>query len=81
MRILDALLQALEAQGISVGVAVDDKHATTRASVLGEEVSFHIEERIDNVTIDLPPSKSRPSWAADYRGEASAFRRTRHLYR
>lgn len=62
MRILDALVRALEARGITLKLNVGQTATTTVATVLDEDIAFHIEERVQKVEIPVPASKRDPYW-------------------
>jgi hypothetical protein len=62
MRVLDALLKALDERGITIGIDVKEQRAVTCATVLDEMIPFHIEERVDHVTIPPPTPKRVGEW-------------------
>jgi len=59
MRILDALLRAMDDRGFSISVDIKDRSAITRAHVLDEVIPFHLEEHIEQVPVE-PPAPKRP---------------------
>jgi len=58
MRIMDALVKALEQRGLIIGFA-DDHHAGMRVNILGELLAFRIEEDLDRNERDLTPEEKR----------------------
>jgi hypothetical protein len=63
MRILDALLNAMDERGFSISVTVNGQQAITRAHVLDEIVPFHLEERIGQATANPPRERPHEAWA------------------
>lgn len=59
MRILDALLKALDERDVTIRIDVKEQRAITCAHILDEIVPFYIEERIEHVTVP-PPMPRRP---------------------
>jgi hypothetical protein len=55
LRIMDALVRALEARGFAVAISQDERSATF-ASVLDERIGFALEERVRTIekTVELP---------------------------
>jgi hypothetical protein len=63
MRILDALLKAMDDRGFTISVVVNGNQAVTRAHVLDEVVPFHLEERMDQTPIEAPTPRRPGEWA------------------
>ncbi len=69
LRIMDALLKALESRGFKVAVApmmYKSDRCATRATVLGVDLEFELKERFKQVENEPPKEDKKSSWPSSY---------------